>query len=169
MLDTLQTSSLYAITGTCFALMAAALNEVMAPIVTTDATQSAAVGFVSLAVAGALNAAVVVAFVYAMVCEGHRAVLETLDVDGKGRVTLDDVRAFIDRVVPPRFARWIPRFVWRLLGGEPPGGASAGGSGGGKGAKGGKGGGSPDDEEAGGGGAAAAGKLDDGPRRVVGF
>jgi len=102
MLDTLQTSSLYAITGTCFALMAPALNEVMAPTLSTDPTQSTAVTVSSLAIAGALNAGVVIAFCYAMLCEGKRLIMDRLDKDGKGHVTMADVRSFVMGAVPRR-------------------------------------------------------------------
>lgn len=87
MLDTLQVASLVALTGTTLALMAPALNQAMAPALGANSPQSIAVTAAALSVAGALNLAVLVAFIFALVMEGRRALIAAVDAQGKGRVT----------------------------------------------------------------------------------
>ena len=63
-----------------------------------DSQQSVAVTAAALSVAGALNLAMVAVFLYHLVHEGRRVVVFALDKDGKGHVTLADVKAFLEGV-----------------------------------------------------------------------
>lgn len=93
-LNRLQVASLVVLVATTFALMAPALNEALAPWLGADSPQSVGVTAAALAFAGVLNLGVLAAFVRALVIEGRHLVVSALDKDGKGHVTLSDVRAY---------------------------------------------------------------------------
>lgn len=99
MLDTLQRGSWYALTISCFALMAPALDGILNTAlnsgVSSDGVMAAALGIVGL-----LNVAVVGVFLYAMVLEGRRLALATLDRDNKGHITWRDIKAFVRDCLP---------------------------------------------------------------------
>ncbi|KAI8467434.1 MAG: hypothetical protein J3K34DRAFT_523752 [Monoraphidium minutum] len=121
MLDTLQSGSLYALTGTAFALMMPALDSVLAPSIGADPSRSTAVTAAALGLMGLLNLSVVGVFIYAMALEAKRMVVTTLDRDGKGHVTWADVRGFAHAKVPPRIAGLL-----RPCLGPPPAGGGGG-------------------------------------------
>ena len=99
LLNRLQVLSLVVLMGTAYALMAPALNQGLVPGLAADSQQSVAVTAAALSVAGALNLAVVAAFLYHLVQEGRRMVVSALDKQGKGHVTLADVKAYFVGVV----------------------------------------------------------------------
>ena len=88
MLDTLQAASLAVLAATTIALMAPALNQAMAPGLGADSQQSIAVTAAALAVAGALNLAVLVGLLYTLVLEGRRVLLLVWPAGRQGDIHL---------------------------------------------------------------------------------
>ncbi|KAI8472269.1 MAG: hypothetical protein J3K34DRAFT_504194 [Monoraphidium minutum] len=123
MLDTLQATSMFALSGTTFALMMPALDGVMAPSIGADPARSAAVTASALALMGLLNLAAVAAFLGAMALEGRRMFVATLDREGKGHVTWADVRGFAHTSLPG----WAAGALAPCLGPPPVGAVARGG------------------------------------------
>ncbi|KIZ04125.1 hypothetical protein MNEG_3835 [Monoraphidium neglectum] len=99
MLDRLQGTSLYALVGSCFALMMPALDSIL----TGDGlvSQSSAVTGASLAIAGVLNVGVVLLFLCALYLEGRRMVVSAMDADGDGKVAVWEVLDWVAARLPP--------------------------------------------------------------------
>lgn len=98
MLQTLQSMSLVVLVFTTATLMVPALDGLIAPSVgqpPSDTAMWVGLGFTAL-----LNFAVVAVMLYAFIFELRRFAIDTIDKDGKGRLTWADLKAFVKGNAP---------------------------------------------------------------------